>query len=326
MSKPSPDAFVIGAGVCGLSSALAMLKAGLSVTVYGADLPNRSTSAAAGALWGVHLVGEDERIGHWAAVTLDHFRELGTDPSSGVRETAGLHAFLGDQTEPPDMTDGLPGPARADEATLPAGYRTGWRYRAPVISMPVYLDYLVGQVIASGGTLQLGQPLHSLTQARDLTAAPVIVNCTGIGARELVPDDVLMPVRGQVVVVPNPGLTEFFVGERAEPERITYLFPHGATVVLGGTEQPGNSSTAPDHAAAGEILAACTAVEPRLKGLPVLAHRVGLRPLRPQVRLEISPLDDGRHVVHNYGHGGAGVTLSWGCARAVSAAAMRLLG
>ncbi len=326
MPKPSPDAFVIGAGVCGLSSALALLRSGLAVTVYGADLPHRSTSAAAGALWGVHLVGEDERIGHWAAVTLDHFRALGTDPSSGVKEVAGLHAFLGDQAEPPDMTAGLPSPARADKATLPAGYRTGWRYRAPVISMPVYLDYLVGQVIASGGTLRLGQPLRSLAQVRDLSAAPVIVNCTGIGARELVPDDAMTPVRGQVVVVPNPGLTEFFVGERAEPERITYLFPHGPTVLLGGTEQPGIASTAPDHAAAGEILAACVAVEPRLAGLPVLAHRVGLRPLRPQVRLETSPLGDGRHVVHNYGHGGAGVTLSWGCAQAVSAEAARLHG
>ncbi|WP_435742097.1 DNA polymerase Y family protein, partial [Nocardioides sp. SYSU DS0663] len=44
----------------------------------------------------------------------------------------------------------------------------------------------------------------------------------------------------------------------------------------------------------------------------VLRTKVGLRPARPSVRLE----RQGR-VVHCYGHGGAGVTLSWGCAEEV---------
>jgi D-amino-acid oxidase len=39
-----------------------------------------------------------------------------------------------------------------------------------------------------------------------------------------------------------------------------------------------------------------------------------LRPGRPQVRVEASLLRDGRTVVHNYGHSGAGFLLSWGCA------------
>jgi D-amino-acid oxidase len=34
------------------------------------------------------------------------------------------------------------------------------------------------------------------------------------------------------------------------------------------------------------------------------------------VRLEAEPGDGGAPLtVHNYGHGGAGITLSWGCAR-----------
>jgi D-amino-acid oxidase len=47
-----------------------------------------------------------------------------------------------------------------------------------------------------------------------------------------------------------------------------------------------------------------------------LGHRVGLRPARPGDRLELDAIG-GTAVVHNYGHGGAGVTLSWGCAEAV---------
>jgi D-amino-acid oxidase len=58
----------------------------------------------------------------------------------------------------------------------------------------------------------------------------------------------------------------------------------------------------------------CVAAEPRLAGVPVVGHRVGLRPVRDGVRFEVETISGGRHLVHNYGHGGAGVTLSWGCA------------
>ena len=57
----------------------------------------------------------------------------------------------------------------------------------------------------------------------------------------------------------------------------------------------------------------CALVAPRLKGARILGHRGGLRPVRPLVRLETERIGESR-VVHNYGHGGAGVTLSWGCA------------
>ncbi|HUC56025.1 MAG TPA: FAD-dependent oxidoreductase [Streptosporangiaceae bacterium] len=325
MAKRTPDVFVLGAGVIGLSCALALLKSGLKVTVYCADSPFQSTSSAAGALWGVHLVGEDERIGPWAAATLDHFRRMMAEPTTGVREVAGLQAFFDDQPEPPEMAGGLPGLAKADQATLPAGYTAGWRYLAPVIAMPVYLGYLVSQVISHGGMVHVDEPLRSLEHTAERTSAPVIVNCTGIGARELVPDDAMVPVRGQVLVVVNPGISEFFVGERSEPERITYFFPHGGTVLLGGTEQPGNADTRPDEAIASAIRSACAAIDPRLAKARVLDHRVGLRPLRPAVRLEAQPLPGGRHVVHNYGHGGSGVTLSWGCAQAVSSLVAELL-
>ncbi len=186
--------------------------------------------------------------------------------------------------------------------------------------MPAYLNYLVDQVLDHGGTIQLGKRLDSLAAAEidQELAARVIVNCTGMGAREFVPDASMTPVRGQVVIVANPGIDEFFVGECEQPEEITYIFPHGGIVLLGGTEQHGNASLATDLDAAKRIQQACAQVVPALAGAKVLAHRVGLRPVRPQVRLEVERLSDGRAVVHNYGHGGAGVTLSWGCAQTVA--------
>jgi D-amino-acid oxidase len=321
------DVVVIGAGVCGLSAAVALLDAGLAVSVYTAEPPHQTTSAAAGALWGPHLVGTDERVAGWAELTLRRFRELCDEPAAGISEIGGLAASAGQpEDEPPGFARGAGRAARCDPAELPAGFTSGWRYTAPVIAMPVYLDYLLELLLIKGGQLVVGEPLRDLADAMAEFSAPIIVNCAGMGARELVPDPDLRPVRGQVVIAANPGLTEFFVGEGAGADEVTYLFPHGPNVVLGGTHHEGATGRQPDPVIAEQILARCAAVQPRLARAQVLAHRVGLRPVRPQVRLETQAVPGGRHVVHNYGHGGAGVTLSWGCALAVAGAVNGLLG
>ena len=327
MTSASPDVLVIGAGVCGLSTAITLLDAGLAVEVYAADPPHRTTSAAAGALWGPHLVGADERVEPWAAHTLRRFRELAADKETGIAELAGLVAVPGEaEPESPAFTTGAGPATRCEPDEIPAGFAAGWRYTAPVVNMTVYLDYLLSSLLAKGGRLELGQALRDLAEAEDRWTAPVIVNCAGIGARELVPDSGLTAVRGQVVIAANPGLSEFFVGEREDPAEVTYIFPHGPLVVLGGTQQHGASSLRPDPATADRIVRLCEAVEPRLAGAPVLGHRVGLRPLRDGVRLDVQALRDGRHLIHNYGHGGAGVTLSWGCAESVRAEIIPIIG
>jgi len=339
MSTSTPDVLVVGAGVSGLSSAICLLDAGLTVTIYAAAPPHLTTSAVAGALWGPHLVGLDDRVTRWAGQTLDRLRELAADPAAGIRETAGLAATLDNpqagqpqagppqagqpqagppEPEPPGFLAGVGALRRCGPESLPRPYLSGWRYTAPVVAMPAYLDYLLGLVLGKGGELHLGRPLRDLGEAAGHCAAPVIVNCAGAGARDLVPDAALIPVRGQVVVVANPGLTEFFVGELPIRDEAVYFFPHGPTMVLGGTEHEGDASTLPDPATAARIVARCAGVEPRLAGVPVLAHRVGTRPVRPAVRLEAQQIAGRRLLIHNYGHGGAGVTLSWGCAQAVA--------
>lgn len=286
MTNASPDVLVIGAGVSGLTTAVCLLDAGLSVAVRTAQLPDHTTSAVAGALWGPHLVGTGERERYWAAQTLDRLRLLAADPATtGVTDTAGLVAVAHASEDPPPFTRGAGELARCDRTELPAGFTVGWRYRAPVASMPAYLAYLTGELTGRGGRLQLAAPLRSLGEAALDCAAPVIVNCAGIGARELAADTGLTPVRGQVVTVVNPGLTDFFVGDTGARDRVTYVIPHGATALLGGTTEHGNASTVPDPATAARIISDCTAAEPRLAGAPVLAHRVGVRPVRPHVRL-----------------------------------------
>jgi D-amino-acid oxidase len=145
---------------------------------------------------------------------------------------------------------------------------------------------------------------------------------TGTGARSLVPDPEVVPVRGQVVLVANPGVEDFYIDHSQGPPDYVYYFPHGATVLLGGTAEEGAWDLPARPEVAERIVADCARANPLLAGAEVLEHRVGLRPFRPSVRLEPEPLPGGRVLWHNYGHGGGGVTLSWGCAREITDAVL----
>ena len=321
MTSQQPDILVIGAGVSGLTTAICLAEAGSDVTVAAADLPLLTTSAAAGAVWGPHLVGMDERVARWGRLTLDRLTEMTADPATGVRLATGIAASRTGQSEPIDWVTAMEGARPCDPAELPSGFVGGWRLAVPIVSMTVYLGYLLARLNRAGGQLRTAR-FASLAEAAELTGARVIVNCSGIGAHDLVPDAQVMPVRGQVIIAANPGLSEFFVGIGDGAEGFSYYFPHGDLVLLGGTEESGNWSLEPDPATTERILRDCAAIEPRLRDAAVIAHRVGLRPVRPSVRLEAENLDGGRRLVHNYGHGGAGVTLSWGCAMEVVSAVL----
>jgi D-amino-acid oxidase len=328
---------VLGAGVIGLTTAICVAEAGASVAVHAARPPQQTTSLAAGALWGPHLVGADERVGRWASVTLDVLRTLSTpstpstpstangpSPHEFVHECSGVAATRTDEVEPPEFaSQSVTGTCPAAE--IPAGYRSGWRLSAPLVAMAGYLDYLTERLQHAGGRPLVTVSYPTLAAAATAARSPVLVNCSGTGARELVPDPGVVAYRGQVVVVANPGLREFFVGA-GDGDDLTYFFPHGDRVVLGGTEQAGNWSLEPDRGTAEAIVARCAAVEPRLGAAPVLSHRVGLRPFRPAVRLEREDTGSGPVIVHNYGHGGSGVTLAWGCAQDAAALALGVLG
>jgi D-amino-acid oxidase len=330
--QTNTDVLVLGAGVIGLTTAICLAEAGLTVTVAAAEPPERTTSATAGALWGPHLVGMDDRIARWSAVTRDRLAELaaprlGATGLGGIVRTArGIAATANPSAEPPEYA-AAGTLTRCEPADVPDGYAAAWRLSAPLIAMPAYLDYLAGRLGRAGGTTAFGATFRTLADARDFApGAGVIVNSTGYGARDLVGDRDLVAVRGQAVAVRNPGLRDFFVGSGAPDWPLTYLFPHEDMVVLGGTEEPGHDSREPDPATAARIVEACAAIEPRLRDADVLVHRVGLRPVRPSVRLEAEQAADGVTVVHSYGHGGAGVTLSWGCAEDAASLVLAALG
>ncbi|MFC0530716.1 FAD-dependent oxidoreductase [Phytohabitans kaempferiae] len=316
MTPRQADVIVIGAGVSGLTTAVCLADAGYSVRVRATRLPPETTSCSAGALWGPYLVA-DERVLSWCQETRRVMEGLAGE-ETGIRITAGIEAAK-TTVDPPAWAHLLDGFAICGPDELPDGYVTGWRYTAPVVDMPAYLDYLTRRLLETGrGTVEVGQ-VESLAEAAAWSG--IAVNCTGYGARHLVPDPEVTPVRGQLLVVDNPGIERFFAEaeveiEGADPTELTYIFPQGDHVVLGGTAVTGRHDVTDDPTAAAGILRRCAAVEPALAGARIRAGRAGIRPSRPRVRVERVEVERA-YLIHNYGHGGSGVTLSWGCAAEV---------
>jgi D-amino-acid oxidase len=311
------DIVVVGAGVVGLSTAISLAEAGLSTRVVAAEPPSRVTSVAAGAIWGPVTCGPADRCYEWSRTGLEVLSGLADEPDAGVHALSG-RAVAVTVESPPKWLDLLPDVRILGAGELPEGFASGWCYAAPAVNMPVYLEYLLGRFAGLGGTVD-----YAAVASLAAVDAAVVVNCTGIGARALATDDALVPIRGQVVVVENPGIDEFYI-DRGAPGNVDYVyaFPHGDVIVLGGTAQRGATDLAPRPEISARIMRDCAAVFPALRGARVVTERVGLRPYRPQVRLEAETLPGGRALWHNYGHGGAGVTLSWGCAREITAAVL----
>ena len=291
---------VVGAGVVGLSCAIRLAEAGHRVDVVARDLPLETTSTVAAALWYPYLALPQDLVTGWAGVSYAVFSELAGD-GTGVRMLLGTEVMRGPTPEPwwreavPDLRRIAP----------PTGYADGWEFVSPVADMPVYLGWLRARLEELGGTLT-----RAALEALPEPEGAVVVNCAGLGARGLVPDPTVRPVRGQVVVLDHVDVDRWWL-DGAVP---TYVVPRGDTVVVGGTEEPGDWHRTPRPETAEDVLARASALVPAVAGARIVAHRVGLRPARPSVRLEAV----GR-VVHCYGHGGAGMTLSWGCAADVAA-------
>jgi D-amino-acid oxidase len=309
MTSARPDVLIIGAGVSGLTTAVRLAEEGMRVRVRARGRPEQTTSAAAGAIWDP-IYASHRLVGQWSARAYDVFQGLVRAGRPEVRMVHGIEASR-TPIPSPGWAHDLPGFRECDPGELPSGFASGWHYTAPIVDMPSYLGYLERRLIAAGGTLEIAD-VRSLRE----TPASVVVNCSGIGARELVPDPEVEPIRGQLVAVRNPGVTDFFAEHTAVLDEMTYLLPQGEVLLLGGSAEKGQFDPVPDLAVAAGIIERCAGIVPAIATARVLGHRTGIRPDRPEIRLEHENVG-GQDVVHNYGHSGAGVSLSWGCADSV---------
>ncbi|GKQ42032.1 amino acid oxidase [Streptomyces sp. A012304] len=299
---------MVGGGVIGLATAVVLAERGRRVRVWTRDPAERTTSAVAGALWWPYHVEPLVSARAWALRSLEVYEALAERPEeTGVRLVEGVMGGT-DPAEVESWTAGRLAGLRRATAREYGGAGTGVWARLPLIDMAVHLPWLRRRLLRAGGTIE-ERTVSALAEAD----AAVVVNCAGLGARELASDPSVRPQRGQLVVVENPGIRTWLVDTTSGGEP-AYLFPQPGRLLLGGTAQDDTWSLEPDPAVAEGIVRRCAALRPEVAGARILEHRVGLRPVRPAVRLEREVMPDGRLLVHHYGHGGGGVTVAWGCA------------
>ena len=307
------DVTVVGAGIIGLTVALTLSARGHAVRIVAREIEQGTASAAAASLWSAPLVERTERARRWAYLTLARLRVDALDEAAGVRDQLALTAGAAAGTPDPWMRAFAPPLRPADPGELPPGTAAGALSMIPLIDTAAYLPWLRARCAAAGVTIEQGEVTTLTDIARP---GDTVVVAVGAGASDLTRDDTLRPVRGQVVRLSNPGLTRTLVVRDGEFGPL-FVVPRGADVVVGGPAQDGVWDPRPDPALESELLRRARSVEPRLENATVLGRAVGHRPVRESVRLEREDVG-GARVVHCYGHGGAGVTLSWGCAADVA--------
>jgi D-amino-acid oxidase len=336
---------IIGAGVSGLTCGVVFAERGYSTTIFAKETGQQTTSAAAAAVWFPYHVEPAERVIPLALRTFDMLADLVRVPASGVsmielRQFSrtgelpipdwaiplGAHSVI--PRSPSVISSGVENGVAGEAATWTGrpkaertggeriksleSFKSGFSLRVPLMDTTIYLDYLANRFRKAGGEINANVRFENLEDVDP--SFELVINCAGIGARELVQDTDLEPHRGQVAIMPRiEGLSCAIV---CDDEPLMYAIPRTNDCVFGGTNEVSDNLAA-DPATTVQIVAECCHVlnidEPR-----VIAERVGLRPFRKSgVRLERDRLRDGRTVIHNYGHGGAGFTLSWGCAREV---------
>ena len=312
---------IIGAGVSGLTCAVLFAERGYRTAILAEETGDRTTSAVAAAIWFPYDAEPADKVIAWALATYKIFVDLSRDSRSGVSMIE-QHVFSRTGEIPiPDWAIPLGASAvaaglwpvqdRAQGGGYNAPFKSGFAINVPLTDTTIYLDYLAKRFLKAGGSITGNvhfDKLEDVDREFDL-----VINCAGIGARNLVPDVDLEPHRGQIAIVPKIDIPYAVV---CDDSPLMYAIPRANDSVFGGTNDVSDDLNV-DPTATARIVAECSRVL-NIDNPKVIAKRVGLRPFRKSgVRLEAEKLRDGRAVIHNYGHGGAGFTLSWGCAEDV---------
>ncbi|MCK5941305.1 MAG: FAD-binding oxidoreductase [Planctomycetes bacterium] len=312
-SGSPPQVVVVGCGVIGMTTALALRSAGLRVEIWTRDDPLRTTSSVAGAIWYPFLAEPRERVRRWSAVTFARLQALAAQDGTGVAMCEVVEVF---DDPAPDLwwRDAVPELRWLGPDEMPGRHAAAVCATVPVCDAPRHLAWLLAELRRRDVPV-VRRAITSFDQPH--RRAATVVNCAGLGARELCTDRELRAVRGQVLRVEGAPVARAWIDDTTARPR--YVIPRAADVVVGGTAQDGDERLAVDDADSERILRDAVAAFPELARGHVREARVGLRPYRSTVRLEEERRTDGRRLLHNYGHGGSGYTVAWGCAEEVAA-------
>uniref|UniRef100_A0A4W4DMG4 D-aspartate oxidase n=2 Tax=Electrophorus electricus TaxID=8005 RepID=A0A4W4DMG4_ELEEL len=311
---------VVGAGVVGLSTAVCMAEALslCSVTILAEKFsPDTTSDGAAGILLPKEFPDVSlERQRCWFKNTFDHLLAIAESPSApeaGVFLSPGYQIFreVPSDTKPywSNYVFGFRTMTDYEMKRFP-NHKFGQSFTTIKCECQRYLPWLEKRFRDAGGQIKQ----EKVTNLKQLTHYyDVIVNCSGLGSRSLAGDQDIHPVRGQILKVHAPWVKNFI----RDGDGKTYIYPGISYTTLGGTWQMDDWRLEVDKGDSESIVERCSQLVPSLHSAQVLEEWVGLRPGRRNLRVESERLQVEGHdvlVVHNYGHGGCGITLSWGTA------------
>lgn len=301
--------YVVGAGISGLTTAVVLQEAGYRVEIFAEYLPMATNSARAGAIWFPTRVGPPDRVAVWGKRTYERFEEMAGNAVAGVemvevllmaRETKGENPYWVEAVQVASFR-------KASPEELPTGHGAGYCVRVPFVEPGIYLPYLVDRFLEGGGKIMT----HKVENWGDSRlSGGQIVNCSGLGAAQLAGDDGIFPIYGHTLRTSSLESDSHLIND-ISPNELSYIFSRSQDTLLGGTatEKPDLDQGATFQS----ILERAKKLNPAVASVEVLGQSVAARPYRSAIRLERDP----QGIIHNYGHGGSGFTVSWGCAEDV---------
>jgi len=297
---------VIGCGISGLTSGLLLAREGYEVKIIAKNLPPNTCSNKAAAFWSPYYANGD-RVARWAMESYFEYEKLAQIPDTGISMTK-LHRFRKkDFAEAEKWEAATPeGKFRVmKKEDLPDEYDEGFEVDVPLIETQIFLPWLMNEFRKAGGKI-FQREIKSPDELVEENT--IMINCSGMGARTLVNDDAMIPVKGQIVMV-DLHLDIPIILVESEP---TYIVQRKDGMIIGGTREENVFSETTDEETLQAILNRASKFFPEIISSKRITHWAGLRPYRNEVRLEQES-----NIIHNYGHGGSGFTLAWGCAKEV---------
>lgn len=312
---------VVGGGIIGISSALYAVEQvpGIDITVIGAEFTPNTTGDGSAGFWNPYIFGAipAEKMRSWCSDSFNYLQKIGCS-AEGKRCGVGFlscYQLSERPIEEPLYSDIFLEWRHMKSRELelfPKQYRYGAFFTTIFAECKKLLPYMMDRFKAKGGKI-IQRRIHKLTELSELY--DVVINCTGVEAAHLVGDREVQPIRGQVIRVRAPWI------KHAVTAGNFYILPNSDDVVCGGTRQVGNWNKNVDPQDRENIWNGCCSLVPSLRHAEVITEWVGLRPGRSYPRIERETIrgynGSTLEVIHNYGHGGSGVTLFWGCARDV---------
>ena len=326
---------VVGAGVVGLSCALHLCErftAGQlkNLTLISDKFSPHTTSDKAGMIFKPpdlmseedkqkSTYNQDKELQRWTKGTLQKFHSIFKSKENAKVELCLEQGYLFkcEHTPDPWWKDEVFGfrhvafdSVEADIICTPSDCVDVWTFSTYLVKPTSYIAWLLDKVKEYGVNIEE----RKISHFDELSSYDIVINCTGIGSHELLGDELMYPIRGQIVLVKAPWVKHWFMYDQGPR---TYVIPRSKDVVLGGTLEENNWNETPEPHTTKSILQRCQKFIPSLCHAEVIEEWAGLRPHRDLIRLESCQYTASNLLIHCYGHGKFGIILSWGSAQHV---------